>query len=196
MTKKEIRNFLHSHPYKEISAARFEYSLYLMPEAEEIADQYVAEFFVPSDEEIEEEREITMADNSDKLIQLMRKPLMRTNQMILRRKILQHENEILPFIQSRALTNRQDIFIEHTLHFFLHSQKNYCDWIVQNYNVFKSEYMKSMLCLVLGFRGDDSLIPMLMAETERFERDYPSKDYEQAPIMAVEELAIRFMGFS
>ena len=48
----------------------------------------------------------------------------------------------------------------------------------------------------MGFRGDVSLIPMLMAETERFERDYPSKSYEQAPILAVQELATRFMGYS
>lgn len=56
--------------------------------------------------------------------------------------------------------------------------------------------MKSMLCLVLGFRGDVSLIPMLMAETERFERDYPFNSYEQAPILAVQELATCYMGYS
>jgi len=37
---------------------------------------------------------------------------------------------------------------------------------------------------------------MLMAETERFERDYPSESYEQAPILAVEEFAIQYMGYS
>ncbi len=137
-----------------------------------------------------------MAENADELIRLMRKPLSGLNRALLRKKILQHENEILPFIQSRALNNRQDIFIENTYYFFLYSQNNYCDWIIQNYNVFKSEYLKSLLCLVLGFRGDVSLIPMLMAETERFERDYPLESYEQAPIFAVQELAIRYMGYS
>jgi len=29
--------------------------------------------------------------------------------------------------------------IENALYFFLHSQNNCCDWIVENYNVFKSE---------------------------------------------------------
>ena len=196
MTNKEIRHFLHSHPYKDFSAARFEYSLYLMPETEEIANQYISEHFVPSDDDTEKEQEINNADNTDELIRLMRKPLSGTNRTLLRKKILQYENEILPFIQRRAMTNRQDIFIENALYFFMHSQNNCCDWIVQSYDVFKSEYLKSMLCLVMGFRGDVSLIPMLMAETERFERDYPSKSYEQAPILAVQELAPRFMGYS
>ena len=44
----------------------------------------------------------------------------------------------------------QDIFIENTLHFLLYSKVNDCDWIIDNYNVFKSEYLKSMLCLVLS----------------------------------------------
>lgn len=196
MTKKEIRDFLQAHPYKEISAAKLEYSLYLMPETEQIANRYAREYLVPSDEDLEKEREILAADNAEELIRLMRKPLSGLNRSRLREKILQYEEEILPFIQRRAITNRQDIFIEHVLYFFLHSQNSYCSWILQNYDAFKSEYLKSMLCLVLGFRGDDSLIPLLMAEAERFERYYPLESFEQAPIFAVQELAIRFMGYS
>jgi len=40
-----------------------------------------------------------------------------------------------------------------------------------------------MLCLVLGFHGDVSLIPFLMNEVERFERYYPNKHYDRGPIL-------------
>lgn len=195
MTKKDIRNFLQLHPYKEFSAARFEYSIYYNPEMLELANLLTSEFLVPSDEDIEQEQDINKADNAKELIRLMRKPMSGTNQHLLRKKLFQYENELLPLIQNKALTNRQDIFIENAFTFFLYSQNNYCDWIMQNYTQMNSEYMKSMLCLVLGFRGDVSLIPFLMKETERFERDYPLDDYEQAPTLAVQELATRFMGY-
>ena len=56
----------------------------------------------------------------------------------------------------------------------------------------RSEYLKSMLCLVLGFRGDDSIIHFLMKEVERFELYYPDKRYEQGPLLALYELKERF----
>jgi len=69
-------------------------------------------------------------DTPDGLIRMMRKALYSRNSSILRQKLLQHEEEMMPLIQKKALTNRQDYFIENALHFFLHSEKNCCDWIV------------------------------------------------------------------
>ncbi len=195
MIKKEVKRFLDTYPFKESSAASFEYSLFLMPETEEIASAYIAKYYSPSDTDTEEKSKILQAEKLEDYIRLMRKPLNLTNQQLLRSKVLEHEQAILPLIQHKALTNLQDIFIENVLHFFLHSEHNYCDWIIENYDNFKSEYLKSMLCLVLGFRGDDALIPMLMTETERFSNNYPFDDYEQGPLLAVLELAMRFLNY-
>ena len=49
-----------------------------------------------------------------------------------------------------------------------------------------------MLCLILGFRGDITMIPFLMKEVERFERWYPEEDYEQGPLLALYEMRERF----
>lgn len=197
MTNKEIKRFLDLHPYTNFSAAGIIYELYLLPEFEENGFEYISQYITPSDEDVEKEKEIMEADNADALIHLMRQPISGLNRAKLQKKLLQYENELLPLIQSRAMTNRQDFFIENATQFFLHSQNNYSDWILQNYNVFKSEYLKSLLCLVLGVRADDvSLIPMLMSEVERFEHDYPSQTFEHAPLIAIRELAVRLMGYS
>lgn len=58
----------------------------------------------------------------------------------------------------------------------------------------RNEYLKSMLCLVIGFRGDVEMIPFLMKETERLERMYPQETYAQGPILAIQELAVRFLS--
>lgn len=194
MDKKEIKHFLDTKPYKQLSAASLEYNRYLMPEAETIADAFIAKIKKKTDEDIELELRIQNASEPEEFIRLMRKSLSSLNKKLLRTRMLENEPMLLPFIQRKSLTNRQDLFIENALHFFLHSEGNYCDWILENYNDFKSEYFKSMLCLVLGFRGDESLIPMLMSEADRFEWDYPDDDYEQGPIFAVQELAVRFLN--
>ena len=194
MNKKEIKHFLDTKPYKQLSPASLEYNLYLMPEAETIANALIAKMKKKTDEDIELELRIQNASEPEEFIRLMRKSLSSFNKKLLRTRMLENESVLLPFIQRTSLTNRQDFFIENALHFFLHSEGNYCDWIVEHYDDFKSEYLKSMLCLVLGFRGDESLIPMLMSEADRFERDYPNDDYEQGPIFAVQELAVRFLN--
>lgn len=51
-----------------------------------------------------------------------------------------------------------------------------------------------MLCLVIGFRGDVEMIPFLMKETERLERMYSQETYAQGPILAIQELAVRFLS--
>ena len=48
--------------------------------------------------------------------------------------------------------------------------------------------------LIIGFRGDVEMIPFLMKETERLERMYPQEAYAQGPILAIQELAVRFLN--
>lgn len=97
-------------------------------------------------------------------------------------------------IKEKSIRNKQDVFIENALYFFLRSKDNYCDWIIDTYSQFQSEYLKSLFCLVLGFRGDISTIPFLMEEAERMEKEYPNEYYDQGPALAVQELAVRYLN--
>ena len=49
-----------------------------------------------------------------------------------------------------------------------------------------------MLCLVLGFRADTQVIPFLMQQVDTFEKQFPDKSSEQAPLMALYEIRARF----
>lgn len=191
--KKEVKRFLEQHRDKPISAAKLEYSMYLEPEAVEIANQIIDRKFVKTEEDLQHEKMIASADTSEELLKLMRKPLLGFNRRALRKKVLENEAEILPLIKEKSIKIGQDIFIENALYFFLHCEANCCEWIVKEYMNFRSEYLKSMFCLVLGFRGEVELIPFLMKEAERFERKYPTESYDQGPLLAVQELAVRFL---
>lgn len=104
---------------------------------------------------------------------------------------MEHEQELMPMAKEKCIRNKQDIFIENAVHFFMKSQCNCCDWITETYSQFYSEYLKSLFCLILGFRGEKSLIPFLMEEAKRMEREYPDETYDQGPVLAVQELAER-----
>lgn len=192
ITKKEINKFLDLHPDKDFSAAKFQYSLYLDPEIENLARENVKSI-ARTETELQTEVLIRETTAPEELLRFMRKELTKPCQDVLREKLLQMEAEMLPLIQKKSLTNKQSIFIEHAVYFLLRCKTNCCDWIIKEYSNIHSEYLKSSLCLVLGFHGTLKCVPFLMQATEQFEKHYPDKDYEQAPLLALQELCVRFL---
>ena len=177
MTKQEVKRFLKAHRNQEYSAAKFEYSMYLYKDIEEKMNEFVAKT-VPG-KEPEKAANLQMiaeAKTAEDIVKLMRKEALIGNRFELVQKAL------------------ENVFIENTVKFFLHCKTNCCDWILDNYQLFKSEYLKSMLCLVLGFRGNVSMIEFLIKEAERLEREYPKESYDQGPTLAVQELSVRFLN--
>ena len=143
---------------------------------------------------MELEKVITETTEPNELLRLMRKELSGSNRSALREKIMEYEQELLPMIKEKCIRNKQDVFIENALHFFMKSKINCCDWIIETYPQFQSEYLKSLFCLVLGFRGEESMIPFLIEEARRLEKEYPNETYDQGPALAVQELAVRYLN--
>lgn len=191
ITIKEINQFLDAHPDKAFSAAKLQYSLYLEPEIEKQVKEK-AQAIAKTEEDLQYETALADTNDSEELLRFMRKKLSGLNRDALRKKLIQNEEQMLSLIQKKSMTNGQDVFIENALYFFLHCKENCCDWIMKEYTNLRSEYLKSSLCLVLGFRGTLDAVPFLMQETVRFEKEYPNEDYEQAPLLAVQELGVRF----
>lgn len=189
--KSKVKKFLDTHRDVEFSAAKFEYSIYLYGEASKKAIELVNSRCPKTVTDLEMEKAIIETTEPKEILKLMRKKLSGSNRSLLRDKMLEYEDDLLPMIKERSIRNKQDIFIENALYFFMRSKGNYCDWITDTYSQFQSEYLKSLFCLVLGFRGDISTIPFLMEEAERMEKEYPNEYYDQGPALAVQELAVR-----
>lgn len=194
ISKKEVHKFLDKHPDIPFSAAKFEYSLYLESEAVEYANAISEKMLGESEEDLRSKRMIEQAKTTEELLKLMRKPLSGGNRSRLRGKLLEYETVLMPCIKEKTMKNGQDIFIENTLYFFLHCEENCCNWLMKEYSNIRNEYFKSMLCLVIGFRGDVEMLSFLTKETERLERMYPQETYAQGPILAIQELAVRFLN--
>lgn len=159
ISKKEVHKFLDKHPDIPFSAAKFEYSLYLEPEAVEYANAVSEKMLGESEEDLRSKRMIERAETTEEMLKLMRKPLSGGNRSRLRGKLLEYETVLMPCIKEKTMKNGQDIFIENTLYFFLHCEENCCNWLMKEYSDIRNEYLRSMLCLVIGFRGDVEMIP-------------------------------------
>ena len=194
ISKKEVHKFLDKHPDIPFSAAKFEYSSYLESEAVEYANAISEKMLGESEEDLRSKRMIEQAETTEELLKLMRKPLSGGNRSRLRGKLLEYETVLMPYIKEKTMKNGQDIFRENTLYFFLYCEENCCNWLMKEYSNIRNEYFKSMLCLVIGFRGDVEMLSFLTKETERLERMYLQETYAQGPILAIQELAVRFLN--
>lgn len=193
MNKKEIKHFINTHRDQEYSAAKLVYSVYLYGD---LGDKIVeaAGKIKKQPEDPIMEAAIQNAGTPEELLNLMRKPMSFSNQLLLRNRILEKEEAMLPLVQRMVLRNKQDVFVENAVYFFLKCEANLSSWIMEHYAQIQYEYMKSMLCLVLGFKGTAEYIPFLIEEAKRMEASYPKETYDQGPTLAVQELAVRFLS--
>lgn len=191
MEAKEIRDFLDNHRNLQLSAAKIEYNrLSLDSEGDRIFDviNSVAE---PKRNEKDAEifRRIEEAKDADEFVKLMRTPIIVADADKLKKKLVENEAVIMEAVKERCISTRNEHFVENALYFFTKCKENCSGWIMDNYKDFHNEYMKSMMCLVLGFRGDESMIPFLIQEAERMKSEYPGDLFDQGPYLAVSKLA-------
>ena len=189
-SKKEIKRFLRDFPYDETSPAVFEYSFNLYDE--EVNKFLSMSDFSNSPAEREFAEYLQPLTEAKDIVNAMRKPTPPLSKSLLMQKLLEVEDEALGLIKEKCMSNMQDYFIENAVRFFIKSKTNCCKWILENYEEFRSEYLKSMFCIVIGFRGEVSNIPFLIDEAYRFLKYFPQESFEQAPALAVEEIANRY----
>ncbi|MDO5649752.1 MAG: hypothetical protein Q4G11_04025 [Gallicola sp.] len=192
MERKLNKKFFKNHPISSMSAFQIQYYNYVEGGIEDIVEILESGRMGMAVEDSKDLEKINLMTDPEELVNYMRKNNSIYVKYKLGLKILENEKETIGLIKKRAMTSVQDFFIESATSFFLRNQENCCEWILDHYDTFRSEYLKAMLCLVLGFRGDSTMVPFLMNEVERFEREYPEEEYKQGPLIALGELSLRF----
>ena len=189
------KDYFNRHPIKDISAARFEYSMLLHPEVMDIADEVIPELQTKGLSFPDDSAAVAAVEQEDdtaRLLRMLRKSLPPKANRLLLEKVLARQEEVLPEIQRMILKAFSDSTIENCTRFLVRCRTNCSEWIIQNYNNIREPYARSMLCLVLGFRAGLDAIPFLMQHVETFETRFPSETCDQGPILALSELKARF----
>ena len=142
-----------------------------------------------TDEDIEAREEIERLDDADGFFKWMRKPLSPQNKELLNSKMLEHEDEALEMVKKRVLSNRIAVFIENAARFLISCEADPTGWLANNYGAIQDPYARSMMCLVMGIRGNESCASLLLQEAENLSGVVPEGKLEQGPIIALYKLA-------
>ena len=114
------------------------------------------------------------------------------NYTFLHSKILEQEEILMPMIIEKLKTSVNDVFIEHTIKLIKKAEKNYLEELVEIFNDIRSPYALSLACIIIGFMGNESHIPLLLQKHSELKSLYPGENYEQGALLGLIELRERF----
>ena len=190
------KKFFRDNPYMENSVQRLVYSTLLYEGIEQAAAEIMLEHVGVKGErlkQIAQEREMILAENDPEMIfQFLRKNLDMVNRTALLERALEFEKEILPMVVEKLVRSSHNIFIDNAVRLLARSKKDYSRLLLERFAEFRSAYVQSLLCLILGFRGTEDIIPWMMNRFFEMHKLYPDETYDQGPLLALHELKARF----
>lgn len=186
-----VEKFLNNHRKAMQSPAVMAYSMFTDDKFDIMLNEALEKTERTAEEKVIEE-EIASADAA-KLVKLMRRKMAAILKFQVQRRLLEKQDEVMAQIKETCVSTMNETFIENALFFFAKCEENPHDWIREEYGNIRSEYFKSMLCVILGIRGVQRDTMFLIREAERFEEDFPKELYDQGPYLAVVKLADKYM---
>jgi hypothetical protein len=190
------KKFFKDNPYIENTVQDFFYSILLYEGVEDAADEIVREQGLLSDERVEQitltEELIKAEQDPETIFQLLRKDIDGMNRGGLIKKALQFEDVLIPMVIKKLLRSYHDTFIENSIKLIARSQNDYSSMLMEKYKEFRNPYVKSMVCLILGFRGEEAIIPWMLDKYYEMKKMYPDESYDQGPLLALYKLNSRF----
>jgi hypothetical protein len=186
------KEWLKKHPLMKLSAARIGYLRLSSPDLEEMVNKVMRDKGIMPADGMEREKAIAKEEDLDELIRWMRRGVTGGGKILLINKLLAREQEATPTVRKTLLTTTIAFFAELSLEFFVLCKENNSEWLLEHYGEIRDTYTRSTMCLLLGFRGDASAVPFLMAQVELLEKQWPDKSYSQGPLLALHELQARF----
>lgn len=190
------KNFFKDNPYAEHSVQRFVYSVLLYKGIEDVVSEIIKEHGLLSGERLKQSnasRElIQSAYDLDIIFQLLRKKTDINNQGFLIKKALEHEETIIPMVLEKLIRSYHDIFIENSIRLLAKTHNDYTILLKEKYIEIRNPYVQSLVCLVIGFRGEEDTIPWMLDKFFELKKLYPAEIYDQGPLLALHELNSRF----
>ncbi|MBK5251923.1 MAG: hypothetical protein JJE29_04740 [Peptostreptococcaceae bacterium] len=190
------KKFFRDNPYLENTTQRFIYSIFLFEGVEDAANEIVMQQVGLSAERLEQttrEKElIELEQNPEEIFQLLRKKIDGVNRVNLIKKALEFEEVLLPMVTEKLIRSNYDIFIENSIRLLARSKKDYSSLLKERYAEIRSPYVQSLVCLIIGLRGDEGTIPWIVDRFFEMKKMYPGETYDQGPLLALHELNHRF----
>jgi len=191
------KKFCNENPrdeYKAQSIAGFIIKLY-GSDAEDMINQ-IAKEDLSEERLVSSEHEakiIAGLDNAGDVIRYMRKSIDPLNRRAFLNKILLFEEEILPDVIEKIKKSGNDYYIESATQLLSLSENNYSVKLMDIFDDIKNSYAQSMMLVVIGFKGDEEVIPWMFDKYFKYKNSsYDDGDRAQGALIAFDELFDRF----
>jgi hypothetical protein len=180
--------FFIENPLKEVSAQRLIYSSMYYEGFEEKTSAYTRTLTNRAEAQ---RAQLEKEESPEVLFDMMRGKCDIINHMLLIQKILEHEEVLLPQIINSLKTSLNDVFVELAVKTIKKAKNNYCDQLLEILDDIRSPYAVSLVCIVIGFLGNEDAIPVLLKKHKEL-KAYKNENYEQGPLLGLYQMDDRF----
>ncbi|WP_414150929.1 hypothetical protein ACIZ62_18745 [Acetobacterium carbinolicum] len=190
------KKFFRDNPCLKNTVQQFVYSYLLYDGIEDVANEMIIKNGLLSNERLEhirqENEHIKSEQNPEAIFQLFPKKIDAMNQVELISKALAFDEVIFPMVIEKLLRSNHHIFIENSMRFLAKSQRNSSLLLQEKYFEIRSPYVQSLICLIIGLRGEEGCISWMMDRFFEMKKLYPNETYAEGPLIALHELNCRF----
>ncbi|MBQ7265690.1 MAG: hypothetical protein IJS61_06280 [Firmicutes bacterium] len=184
------KNFFKNNPLKDYSAAHiahFEMSILTSAEMQEKIEETIRTSVDPERQtQLDlESKQISSANTTDDIINIMRKMKERVNVAQLCNKVLSEPDKYIPAITDRFYRIKMDKFVETAGIIFYNADIAYLEDLYENYNNIQFPFAQSMICLLLAMREFKDIDDFLLCEYNRFKSYYPDEIYYEFPLLGL-----------
>ena len=187
-TQRLPNSFFRENPLKELSAAMLAYANASMTRADdtkaELAKTVAAYIDDRAARVARERQQIEQTNDPAALIDLMRKCDI-LNDHALSERVAAHAEQTMPLLLKKYCTCLQDEFIELANLALMRSDLCYTQALRELYPQLRAPYAQAHACLTFGMQDMTQEIPFLLEQYRRFQRDYPTEDFSQFPLLAL-----------
>lgn len=181
-------SFFEENPVQPSGSAMLAYYMYtnegLLERLKEEKEQRV---HTGKDQE-ELEKTVVALSETKEILRYMRKQMDGCNKLLLRDVILANEADVTDLIKKRIMTSMLDIFIDNALDFFIRCEADPLAWLKENIPDMKSPYARSVMSLVIGFRGGEEDLPFLLEQFDQLKNEPDEEAFEQGPLISIHRI--------
>lgn len=133
----------------------------------------------------QEQEEISTLETGEEFVRFMRRNYDVANRSLLCKRALTMQQTVIPPMLRRFRTSMQDMFIEAAVYILAHAEQVYVDELKALYPEIRNPYAQSMACMVFGIQKQEDTLPLLLAEYQRLQVEWPEESLCQGPLLAI-----------
>jgi hypothetical protein len=180
--------FFKRNPWRELAAQRILYTCMVAPQLEALASQLVKQEISRGRDE---EKKIGETNNLPGLIGILKQNPDPLNQQLLRRKLLQFREEVVPLLLEELGHIQNDCFVEQAVRIIYMSGINCSAALLKLISSPIDAYALSLICVLLGLLGRAEALKPLWDCFHFFKEKYPEESFSQGPLLGLYELRER-----